>query len=136
MAGQLGKDVLVKIDIASTFTTIGGGRTKTLTLDQETIDITDSDSVGGWREILQGGAGVRSASIELEGVFKDSAAEAAVLTAWTAGSTPDMQFIMPSFGTFEGAFLCTQIEYSGEYNNAAMYKMTFENAADITFTAA
>ena len=134
MAGQLGKDVLVKIDISGTYTTIGGGRTKTLTLDQESVDITDADSVGGWREILTGGAGVRSASIELEGVFKDSAAETAALTAWTAGTTPNFQFIMPGLGTFQGAFLVTQIEYSGEYNNAAMYKMSFENAGAVTFT--
>lgn len=134
MSAQLGKDVLIKIDISGTFTSIGGMRSKTLTLDQETIDITDSDSTGGWREILQGGAGVRSASIEGEGVFKDTTAEGAVLTAWTNGTTPDFQFIIPGLGTFEGAFLVTQIEYSGEYNGAAMYKMKFENAGAITFT--
>ena len=133
MAAQLGKDVLIKIDIASVFTTIGGLRAKTLTLDQETIDITDSDSAA-WREILQGGAGTKSASIEGEGVFKDSAAEEAVRAAFFAGTTPDFQFIIPGFGTFEGPFLNTQLEYSGEYNGAVMFKMKFENAGEITFT--
>jgi len=135
MAAQLGKDVLVKIDIAGVFTTIGGARAKTLTMDQETIDITDSDSLA-WREILQGGAGVKSATIELEGVFKDSAAEGAVRTSFFNGTTPDYQFIIPDFGTFEGPFLLSSLEYSGEYNDAAMYKMKFENAGELTFTAA
>ena len=133
MAAQLGKDVLVKIDILGTFTTIGGARAKTLTLEQETIDITDSDSAS-WREILQGGAGVKQATIELEGVFKDSAAEGAVRASFDAGSTPDYQFIIPDFGTFEGPFLVTSLEYTGEYNDAAMYKIKFENAGPITFT--
>jgi len=133
MAAQLGKDVLVKIDILGTFTTVSGARTKTLTLDQETIDVTNSDSAA-WREILQGGAGVRSASVEVEGVFKDSTGEEAVRAAFFAGTTPDFQFIMPDFGIFEGPFIVTSIEYSGEYNDAAMYTMSFENAGEITWT--
>ncbi len=133
MAAQLGKDVLIKIEIASVFTTIGGARAKTLTLDQEIIDITDSDSAA-FREVLAGGAGVKSASIECEGVFKDSAAEEAVRAAWFAGTTPNFQFIIPNFGTFVGPFLIASLEYAGEYNDAAMYKMKFENAGAVTFS--
>lgn len=137
MSGQKGRDVLVKVDTTGggSFSTIGGGRSKSIALNAEAIDITDADSTNEWREILDG-AGIRTATISLSGVFKDSATEEDVRGYHFANSVDDYQFIIPDFGTIEGAFKCTSLEYSGEYNGEAQYSMTFESAGALTWSAA
>lgn len=137
MAAQKGREVLVKVDTdgLGTFVTIGGGRSKAISFNSETVDVTDSDSVNQWRELLAG-AGIRSATITLSGIFKDSATEEDVRGYFFAHSIDDYQFIMPDFGTVEGLFQCTALDYAGEYNGEATYSMTFESGGELTWTAA
>jgi TP901-1 family phage major tail protein len=137
MAAQAGKAILIKVDTngAGTFGTIGGMRSKSIALNKETVDVTDSDSVGQWRELLSG-AGVKTCSISGSGVFKDSANEGIIRTNYLTDVIAEYQFIIPDFGTFEGPFDVTSIEYSGEYNGEAQYSMSFESAGQLTFTAA
>ena len=57
MAAQRGKDILLKIEgDPGVFTTVAGLRARTLSLNARTVDATDGDSAGRWRELL-GGAG-------------------------------------------------------------------------------
>ncbi|MEO3998563.1 phage major tail protein, TP901-1 family [Mesorhizobium sp. CAU 1732] len=62
MAAQKGKDLLLKIDSngAGSFVTVAGLRTKRLAFNSETVDVTDADSTGRWRELLSG-SGVQRA---------------------------------------------------------------------------
>ena len=104
MAAQKGKDILIKIgDGASpeNFTTVAGIRTRTLSLNARTVDATDSDSTGQWRELLAGG-GVKSMAVSGSGIFRDAATDAAMQAAFFAQSTPDWQLVIPAFGTIEG----------------------------------
>ena len=137
MAAQKGKAILIKVDTngSGTFGTIGGMRSKSIKLNKETVDVTDSDSTEQWRELLSG-AGVKTCSISGSGVFKDSTNEALIKTNFFTDKIAEYQFIVPDFGTFEGPFDVTSIEYSGEYNGEAQYSMSFESAGQITFTAA
>ena len=146
MAAQKGLDVLMKIDISGTKTTIGGLRSTSITLNDESVDVTNKDSLG--TRTLLAGAGVNSLSVSGSGVFTDSAAEVAVRTAFAAqqntsdGSSAQtaafesFQFIIPNLGTYTGAFQITSLEYAGEYNGEATYSMSFESAGYITFAAA
>ena len=146
MAAQKGLDVLMKIDISGTKTTIGGLRSTSITLNDESVDITNKDSLG--TRTLLAGAGVNSLSVSGSGVFTDAASEVAVRTAFAAqqntsdGSSAQtaafesFQFIMPNLGTYTGAFQITSLEYAGEYNGEATYSMSFESAGYITFAAA
>ena len=146
MAAQKGLDVLMKIDISGTKTTIGGLRSTSITLNDESVDITNKDSLG--TRTLLAGAGVNSLSVSGSGVFTDSAAEVAVRTAFAAQQTTtdgssaqtaafeSFQFIIPNLGTYTGAFQITSLEYAGEYNGEATYSMSFESAGYITFAAA
>jgi len=146
MAAQKGLDVLIKIDISGTPTTIGGLRSSSITLNDESVDITNKDSLG--TRTLLAGAGVNSLSISGSGVFTDSTAEVAVRTAFQAqqnttdGSTGQTaafetyDFVIPHLGTYQGSFQITSLEYAGEYNGEATYSMSFESAGYITFTAA
>ena len=133
----------MKIDISNTKTTIGGLRSTSITLNDESVDITNKDSLG--TRTLLAGAGVNSLSVSGSGVFTDTAAEVAVRTAFQAqqntsdGSSAqtaafeDFQFIIPDLGTYTGKFQITSLEYAGEYNGKATYSMSFESAGYITF---
>lgn len=137
MVAQKGSDILVKVDTTGTgnFVTIGGMRSKSISFNAETVDVTDSDSAGKWRELLTG-AGIKSATITGSGVFKDSLAEGTVRTNFFSQTKVEHQFIVPDFGTVEGFFQTSSIDYAGEYNGEMTFSMTFESAGELTFTAA
>lgn len=137
MAAQKGSDVLIKVDSdgVGTFVTVGGVRSKNISFNAETVDVSDGDSVNKWRELLAG-AGLKSATMTGSGVFKDSAGEEDVRGYFFSGAIHDYQFIIPDFGTVEGNFQVTSLDYAGEHNGEATYSMTFESAGALTFTAA
>ena len=137
MAAQKGSDVLIKVDStgAGVFVTVGGMRSKSISLNAETVDVSDSDSTNKWRELLAG-AGLKSATITGSGVFKDSAGEEDVRGYFFAQTIVDYQFIIPDFGTIEVAYQVTAIDYAGEHNGEATFSLTFESAGELTWTAA
>jgi len=136
MTAQNGKDLLIKIDMTGDglFETAAGLRATRISFNAETVDVTSLDSTGGWREVL-GGAGVKSASISGSGVFKDETTDERVREIFFSSATPDFQVIVPDFGTIEGPFLVSSIEYSGNYDGEATYEMSLTSAGEITFTA-
>lgn len=136
MAGQKGSDVLIRVDSdgLGTFVGIGGIRSKSISFGAETVDISDGDSANKWRELLAA-AGMKSATITGSGVFKDSAGEEDVRGYYFSQAIEDYQFVIPDFGTVEGPFQVTALDYAGEYNGEATYSMTFESAGELTFTA-
>lgn len=137
MAAQYGKDLLIKFDMTGggLFETAAGLRATRISFNAETVDVTSLDSPDGWRELL-GGAGIRSAAISGSGVFKDAATDERVRQVFFDGATPDFQVIIPDFGTVEGAFLVTSIEYAGSHNGEATYELSLASAGALTFTAA
>ncbi|THD84358.1 phage major tail protein, TP901-1 family [Aliigemmobacter aestuarii] len=136
MAVQSGKDLLVKLDLTGDgqFETIAGLRATRISFNAETVDVTSLESAGGWRELLAG-AGVRSASISGSGVFRDADTDERARQIFFAGETPDFQVIIPDFGTVQGAFQITAIEYAGSHNGEATYEISLASAGVLTFTA-
>ncbi|MEO1734265.1 MAG: phage major tail protein, TP901-1 family [Pseudomonadota bacterium] len=136
MGAQNGKDLLVKLDMTGDgqFETIAGLRATRISFNAESVDITSLESQGGWRELL-GGAGVKSASISGAGVFKDAGTDERARQIFFDGETPDFQVIIPDFGTVEGAFQVTSIEYAGSHNGEATYEMAMASAGILTFAA-
>lgn len=137
MAAQNGKDLLIKIDMTGdgSFETAAGLRATRISFNAESVDVTSLESAGGWRELL-GGAGVKSASISGSGVFKDAASDERVRQIFFDGITPDFQVIIPNFGTVQGAFQITSVEYAGSHNGEATYEMSLASAGALTFQAA
>jgi TP901-1 family phage major tail protein len=129
MAGQKGRDILIKLSSA----TIGGMRAKSISLNEGMVDITDSDSAGRYRELLAA-AGVKTVSMTGSGVFKDSAAENSLLTSHMAGAIPTMDFVVPGLGTFVGPFQCTQLQVSGGHDGEVQFSATFESGGEVTFS--
>ncbi len=136
MAAQKGKDLLLKVDTTGggAFSTVAGLRTKRLAFNAETVDATDSDSAGRWRELLAG-AGVRRASVSGSGIFKDAATDATARQIFFDGTIRDWRVIVPDFGTIEGPFQLTALEYGGEHNGEVAYEMALESAGVLSFSA-
>ena len=86
------------------------------------------------RELLAG-AGVKSASISGSGVFRDAATDARARAIFFDAIMPDFQVIVPDFGTIEGPFQITSIEYSGSQNGEATYEIAMASAGALTFVA-
>ena len=137
MSAQRGKDLLLKIGDGGSpevFNAIGGLRTRTLSLNAETVDITHSQSSGGWRELLAG-AGVRDASVSGAGVFLNDTAAETVRAAFFSGEIKNWQIIIPGFGTIEGAFQIANLDYAGDYAGEATMSLALQSAGALAFTA-
>lgn len=137
MTAQLGRAlVALKGDGADpeVFTGIAGAKNHSMTINNEPVDITNKDSAG-WRELLAG-AGVRNVSFSMSGVFKDDASYAAAAADALADAHSNYQFTVPDFGTYEGPFMISSLENSGEHNGEVQYSMSFDSAGPVTFTAA
>lgn len=137
MTAKNGKDLLVKVDLdgQGVFQTLAGLRATRLSFNTETVDATSLESTGGWRELL-GGAGVKSAALSGSGVFRDEATDERARQIFFDGDIPDFQVIIPDFGTVEGPFQITAIEYAGNYDGEATYEVSMASAGALTFTAA
>lgn len=136
MKAHAGKDLLLKLADAQApeiFSTVAGLRTRSLSLNAQSIDITHSQSIGGWRELLEGG-GVRQASIAGNGVFLDGAAAETVRAAFFAGAVRTWQIILPGFGRIEGVFQLTNLDYAGDYDGEITMALALESAGPLTFT--
>jgi TP901-1 family phage major tail protein len=134
MVAQKGKDLLLKVHDGTAYTTVAGLRSKRLAFNAETVDITDAESAGRWRELL-GGAGVQRASVSGAGIFKDAASDGLVRGAFFNGSILSWQIVIPDFGTVTGPFQATALEYSGQYNGEVMFELALESAGAISFGA-
>lgn len=137
MVAQNGKDLLIKVDMtgSGSFTTLAGLRATRISFNAESVDVTSLDSTGGWRELL-GGAGVRSASISGSGVFRDADTDERARQLFFDGLTPDFQVVIPDFGTVEGPFQVTALDYAGSHNGEATYELALASAGALTFAAA
>ncbi len=134
MAAQKGKDVLIRIDMTGTgsFIAFAGLRVSRLSFNSETVDVTNIASAGGWRELLPG-AGVRSASISGSGVFLNADTDDRARTYFMNGEIPVFQMIIPAFGTLEGPFQITALEYAGDYDGEATYDISLSSGGELAF---
>ncbi len=137
MVAQKGKDLLLKIDSngLGSFTTVAGMRSKRIAFNSETVDITDADSAGRWRELLAG-SGVQRAAISGSGIFKDAQSDVTIRSRFFAGEIAAWQFAVPSFGTVQGPFQITALEYTGAHDGEVTFEIALESAGPVSFTVA
>lgn len=137
MAAQKGKDLLLKIDPdgMGSFTTVAGLRARRLAFNAESVDVTDADSAGRWRELLAG-AGAQRASLSGSGIFRDASSDAAIRSSFFGGQIRDWQCVIPDFGTVEGPFQITALEYSGSHDGEVAFEIALESAGALAFEAA
>ena len=134
MVAQKGKDMLLKIYNGSTYETVAGLRSKRLSFNAETVDVTNSESSGRWRELLAG-TGVQRASVSGAGIFKDQTSDTTVRSTMFSGAIANWQITIPDFGTITGPFQITALDYSGQYNGEVQFELALESAGSLTFGA-
>ncbi|MEO8883890.1 MAG: phage major tail protein, TP901-1 family [Devosia sp.] len=134
MAAQSGKDMLLKLDAAGSgsFTTVAGLRTRSLSFNAASIDVTDSESAGRWRELLAGG-GIKRASVSGSGIFKDQGSDEAVRGLFFGGTVCNWQLVIPGFGTVAGLFQITSLQFSADYAGEVTFELSLESAGQLTF---
>lgn len=132
MTAQKGRDLLLKIDSGAGYVTIAGLRARRLVFNAETIDATDSESEGRWRELLAQ-AGVRRASISGGGIFRDAQSDELLRQAFFAATTPLCQILVPGFGVISGMFQITALEYRGNHDGELAFDIALESAGAISF---
>ncbi|MEM6382504.1 MAG: phage major tail protein, TP901-1 family [Pseudomonadota bacterium] len=136
MSAHAGRTLLLKVDAtgSQSFQTIGGLRARTLDLSQDLVDVTHGDSTGRWRELL-GDAGLRRGRISGQGLFRDVASDELVRGLFFDGVVAPWQVVIPDFGTIEGPFLVSTLDYEGRHDDAITFSMVLESAGALTFTA-
>ncbi|MEL7127937.1 MAG: phage major tail protein, TP901-1 family [Pseudomonadota bacterium] len=132
MAGQKGRDVLLKVFDETDFVAVAGVRSKTLQFVSDTVDGTHTESPEAWRELVTG-AGIKSARLRGSGVFKDAGSDARIRGVFFDGQTTRWQLIVPDFGVVEGPFQITELAYGGDHDGEATFSITLESAGQITF---
>ena len=136
MAAQKGRDLLLKLDSdgVGTFVTVAGLRTHNLTFNAQTVDATDQESTGAWRELLAD-AGIKSASIRGSGIFKDAASDATIRTLFFDGTIRTWQVVIPDFGVVEGPFQISTLDFAGQHDGEMTFDLSLESAGELTFAA-
>ena len=132
MGAQRGRDFLLKVLNGSAYETVAGLRSRKLSFNAQTIDITDGESAGRWRELL-GGAGVQRASLSGAGLFKDATSDALIRQAFFAADLLTLQITIPEFGVISGPFQISALDYSGDYNAELKFEIALESAGALTF---
>ena len=136
MAAQSGKNMLLKLDQtgSGSFLTVAGLRTRTLAFNASTVDTTDQESAGRWRELLAGG-GVKRASVTGAGVFKDTTSDTQVRALFFAGTIRNWQLIIPDFGIVTGPFQIVALEFAADHAGEVTFDLALESAGEVTFVA-
>ncbi|TXM55642.1 phage major tail protein, TP901-1 family [Methylobacterium sp. WL120] len=135
MTAQKGKDLLIRAgNGAGGFVAVAGLRARQVAFNAEAVDVTNADSVGRWRELLAG-AGVRRAAISGSGVFRDEASDLRLRQVFFDGVMETFQVVVPAFGTLEGPFQITALEYRGDHAGEVTFDMSLESAGAVAFTA-
>lgn len=130
-----GKDLIVKIGNGASpevFTTIAALKTASFSNGRNTVDITNKDSAG-WRELL-GTAAISSATINGSGVFTDAASQESVRAANFSGALKNLRFYYGSNDYIGGAFVITNFEMNGGFDDAQAFSFTAESSGVITQT--
>lgn len=133
MAEKGGKDFLLKVDTGgSTFVTVGGLRSTTMTMNAEAIDVTNHGS--NQNRLLLDGAGIYSMSVSGSGVHDGDGATLNLIddNCQSQTLTPFQVVDDDSGRTYEASFKITSFERAGDYNNEQTYSISLESSGAVT----
>ena len=136
MAKFKGREFRVSVRTApDVYAVIGGIRTESVTINSETVDVTDKDG-NGWRELLEG-AGITSMSVKGSGVVSNNTVFTNHIMAAKMADTHITIKLESGLGdVFTGKFAVPSVERAGEYNKEETFSISLESAGVVTYTAA
>lgn len=121
-----------KATITKGATAIAAIRTRTVTINNEPIDIT-SDDDNGFRTLLEL-PGTKTLDMSIEGVAKDAVLLTSVMS--TTDIMESISILFPTIGTIAGDFVVTSFEVGAPYNEAATFSASLQSSGAFTFTPA
>lgn len=126
----IGRKIRVYRGNVATGTVFVGVTSKTITINNEAVDITDDDD-NGWRSMLADPA-VRSIDISAEGVLK---ADGIIVDAINASSLLEEYTLeIEGVGSVAGDFYVNGLEITAATNDAARYSTTFQSSGPAVYT--
>jgi len=128
MASNVGRKLIIKRD----GTTIAGVRTKSVTINNEAIDVTTDDD-SGYRTLLEE-PGQKQIDLSVEGLTKDDALLQSAAEGTTLIEAYTIEF--PSGATITGDFRHNNLELGAEYNAAITFTSEIQSTGSYTYTAA
>jgi TP901-1 family phage major tail protein len=131
MAAERGSAFLLKLGAGEpvSYATVAGLKTTQLSINGDSVAITNKDS-GGWRELLSG-AGVRSVSVAASGIFTGSGAERQLRSRALGGQLADYELSFESGERMQGRFLVSRLEYAGDFNGERNYTLALESSGEV-----
>ena len=66
-------------------------------------------------------------------MFRDGTTDERARQVFFDGEVPEFQVVIPDFGTVQGPFQITSLEYSGSYNGEATYEVSMASAGVLSF---
>lgn len=132
MPAQSGAAFLLKISdgaASPSYQTVAGLRTTQMSINGDTVVITNKES-GGWRELLSG-AGTRSVSVSAAGIFLGSVAETAVRGHALAGTLDSYELSFEDGEKLRGRFLVQRLDYAGDFNGERNYTLQLESSGPV-----
>ena len=121
-----------KATITKGATPIAAIRTRTVSINNEPVDIT-SDDDNGFRTLLQD-PGTKTLDLSIEGVAKDPTLLTSVMS--TTDITETLSILFPTIGTIAGDFAVASFELAAPYNEAATFTASMQSSGAFTFTPA
>lgn len=137
MAAQAGrKFALTTPDSTGKYQVVGGGKTTSFKINSKFADVTNKSSAqtfgsrGVWQELL----GVVS-SVELKGagIFKDTVSEDLCLGYALLLVQKPFRIVFENNSYFDGLFVITTLEYTGEFNGGRQYNMGLKSCNEVNF---
>lgn len=130
MASKIGRAVLLSLVEGTELTLLAAAKTKSLTWNDEPVDIT-SDDDAGWRKLLDDVSGTKSVDISIEGILKSTQLSAIA----EAGLDVDLQFDVPTVRKWSGTFRLTSFEIGAETAEGATFSASFSSSGPVTGAA-
>jgi len=127
MTFDAGRDFLLQVEDSpggGTYTTIGGMRAKSITINNEEIDVSSGDAQ--WKQRLVGG-GLKELSVSGSGVLDDGAPVNLVEVAARDGSLLSYRLITIN-KTYTVAFTTGTFEITGEYTDAQQFSISLASS--------
>ena len=127
-----GRAFLAYIFDGSAFIKIGGTRSDSMTINNESVDVTTKDG-DTWRELLPE-AGIQSLDYSGSGVVSDDAGYLLLRTHYRANTFPTIRLVSSGGDMVEGLFQITSAEKAGDHNNEQNFSLSLASAGTPTFT--
>ena len=122
------KGAIFLLDVEVTtgvFATVAAMKTTTMTVNNETVDVTSKGDLQ--RELLEN-CGIQSVSIKAQGCISSADSYKKISYAANTGTLLNCKIHSNNGEIFAGAFIISGFETSGEYNKEGLYSITLESA--------